>query len=395
MNLLSLAEKLAGEAPASLTYNVGRCLHTGDKFASCAACVEACPTAAIQPGAPPQLQAEACEHCFACLPACPTGAFAQEDELPHLLRCLARLQIDTLELICEKHPAPDLGVGGNSAAIQVRGCLAGLGAAAYLQLAATSLHSIVLRADACAGCPWRSLPAQVAQQAAQAQEWLERLQRPDFLTVISAESAAVMPLEPRPLHRAGAPPVSRRDLLRGRVQPPPPVDVTSSLNPYHQRLRLLKALQKLAPREALAGLTAPADSGFAHLSVADSCSACGVCARACPTTALLLETDEQDRFQLTFSLQACLACDACMHLCPEEAIALHREVPLERILDLQTDEIVLQGDLAQCKRCNARYAAAALQDGLCTVCHYRRANPFGSFIPATAPGRAGRSGASQ
>ena len=39
MNLLSLAEKLAGEPQAPVAFDAARCLHSGDNFADCDACV--------------------------------------------------------------------------------------------------------------------------------------------------------------------------------------------------------------------------------------------------------------------------------------------------------------------------------------------------------------------
>lgn len=380
MNLLSLAEKLAGEPQAPVAFDAARCLHSGDKFAGCDACVAICPSGAIAPGEPPEFAAVECVRCFACLPACPTGAYAMEDEVPDVMRCLARLDIDTLELVCQQHPAPHLGLEGRSAAIQVRGCLAGLGTAAYLQLATKPLQRVVLRTDACADCSWQTLPAEVLRQAAGARQWLQSLQRADFL-----EEAPVLqnPVK-RPVHRAGSPPVSRRDLFRGRVQEPPPVDIVSSTNPYHQRLRLLNALRRFEPENLDRETAQTVGKGFAALTVSHACSACGTCARACPTGALVLETTHDERhFELTFSLQACLACDSCAHLCLEGALAVDHEVSLQRIYEAHDDEVLLEGALGKCKRCNGRFAEAALKDGYCSVCAFRRSNPFVSRMPAT------------
>ena len=308
-----------------------------------------------------------------------------EDELPDVMRCLARLDVDTLELVCQQHPAPQLGLEGRSAAIQVRGCLAGLGVAAYLQLATQPLQRVVLRTDACAGCPWQSLPSEVSRQAAGARQWLQSLQRADFLE----EAPALHNPVKRPVHRAGSPPVSRRDLFRGRVQEPPPVDIVSSLNPYHQRLRLLNALRRFEPGTFDREMAQTAGEGFAILVASSACSACGTCARACPTGALVLETaPDGKRFQLAFSLQACLACDACAHLCPEAALSVNHEVSLQRIYDAHDDEILLEGALGKCKRCNGRFAEDALKDGYCSVCVFRRSNPFVSRMPATLASQA-------
>lgn len=389
MNLISLAEKLSGEQRTPTTFDAQRCLHSKDKLSGCTACFDICPTDAIQPGSPPQFNAEACEHCFACLPACPTGAYAAEDELPDLLRCLARLDSDTMELICQHHPTPSLGLDGRTAAIQVRGCLAGLGVAAYLHLSTHTLERVIVRTDACAQCPWQSLVNRVENQVDEAKHWLRAWQRQEFIETLSILPEGVK----RPLHRADSPPVSRRDLFRGHVGEPPPTDITSSLNPFHQRLRTLSALHQLTSPTGYYSIPLPQDSGFARLSVSENCSACGTCVRACPTRALALETDDgqfihgDPRFQLTFSIQACIGCDACAHVCPEQAITVDHEQTLGDILQPPgsdssvAEETLLEVNLATCERCRGAFAAASMQDGLCSVCAYRRQNPFGSRMP--------------
>lgn len=399
MNLISLAEKLSGEQRTPTTFDAQRCLHSKDKLSDCTACFDVCPTGAILPGKPPQFDAGACQHCFACLPACPTGAYAAEDELPDLLRCLARLDIDTLELICQHHPAPSLGLAGRTAAIQVRGCLAGLGVPAYLQLSTHALERVVVRTDACEQCPWQSPAAKlVHDQVDDARQWLRGWQREGFIEAMSVLEEGVK----RPLHRAGSPPVSRRDLFRGHVGEPPPTDITASLNPFHQRLRTLSALHRLAAHSEHASMPLPRNSGFARVSVTQTavprtafqtCSACGACARACPTRALVLEKDDgkfvhgEPRFQLSFSMQACIGCDACAHVCPQQAITVDHERTLGDILQSPDsgssagDETLLQGKLVTCERCQGSFAAGSMQDGFCSVCAFRRQNPFGSRMP--------------
>lgn len=189
---------------------------------------------------------------------------------------------------------------------------------------------------------------------------------------------------------AGA--VSRRDLFRGRVQEPPAVNVTSSLNPFHQRLRTLFALQQLPVSDSSLSAPVPIESGFANLNVSASCSACRACARACPSGALVLKQDEdKQHFQLTFTLQACLACDVCAHVCPEQGITLTRETTLSQILDGPPDQILCEGPLAQCTRCNGAFAAHSMEDGHCSVCAFRRRNSFTSHMPGAVLGAAASS----
>jgi len=171
------------------------------------------------------------------------------------------------------------------------------------------------------------------------------------------------------------------------VQEPPPVDVTSSLHPFHRRLRTLSALRQLADDNRDPGAIWPpasalADSSFATLSISEACSACGTCVRACPSGALTLEKDDdKQRFQLSCSVQACLACDACAHICPEQAITVNHEAAAEQILAASPETTLYEDALAKCSRCTGYFAARSMQDGLCSVCAFRRKNPFISRMP--------------
>ncbi|HSM55639.1 MAG TPA: 4Fe-4S dicluster domain-containing protein, partial [Candidatus Sulfomarinibacteraceae bacterium] len=327
MNLLSLAEQLSGNEEAAVQFDARRCLHHGDKLSGCDACYEVCPEGAIEPGRPPTVEGEACRFCRACLPVCPTGAYAMEDEAPDLMHCAARLEQSAperygFEIICQHHPRPQYGP--DAAAIRIRGCLAGLGAAAYVQLSTLSADHITIRTDACEGCPWSQLAEQIEQQLEEANGFLQPwFQRPALNRYAVADEDEH---RRRPAYSAHSPPVSRRSLFRFGAEPEPEREaLADGFHPFRERMRLLSALPALPAyeREAAAETVMPGP-GYATLTVSEACSACGTCARACPSGALELCLDEDaQRFALDFSLQACLACGASVDLCPEEAIELH------------------------------------------------------------------------
>ncbi|MFW5942153.1 MAG: 4Fe-4S dicluster domain-containing protein [Chloroflexota bacterium] len=385
MNLISLAEQLSGNEEAAVRFDASRCLHHGDKLSGCDACYEICPEEAIVPGRPPTVEVEACRFCRACLPVCPTGAFAMEDELPDLLRCAVRLEQsareqDGFEIICEHHPHPQQGPA--AAAIRVRGCLAGLGAAAYVQLSTLSAERITIRTDACAECPWGDLAGQIEQQLEEAtgvlQPWSQRptLHRYDAIDEDKQQR--------RPVYPAHSPPVSRRALFRfGAERQPEIAAVADGHHPFRERLRLLGALPALPAYDAVvAGETGMPRSRFAALTVSEACSACGTCARACPSGALQLHLDEgAKRFTLDFSLQACLACGVCVDLCPEEAVELQPGPTVAEFMSAPAATTVREGALQRCSRCSVWFASAKADARLCPVCDFRRRNPFGSRMP--------------
>lgn len=379
MNLLALAERW-GEAMGrtAVSFVQERCLHTADKFATCAACYDVCPVEAIQPEKPPAFIAERCLVCRACLPLCPVGAFTADDEAEMLINCAARIGATTCEIVCGLNPNVEVG-NPAAAAIHVRGCLAGLGVSAYLALVSRGVERVIVRLDACANCPWSQLRSQVESQVQQAQGLLALWGRAEALTCVAATRDD---FRKRPFYHAASPPVSRRDLFRWREAGPKPAaapDTSAAPNPFHERLRFLKAVKQM-PHPLEEKKTTPlTDLGFALASVTDDCTACGVCARACPTGALQMETAESS-YRLTFSPQICLACDICSHVCAPNAISFVHDPTFDQVFGGEVDQVVQQGSLTRCSKCHTLFAART-EAQLCPLCEFRRQNRFGAVMP--------------
>lgn len=379
MNLLALAEQW-GEAleQTAVTYLQERCLHTLDKFAACTACQTICPVDAIQFGPPPVFAANVCQQCRACLPVCPVGAYTADDEVDALLKCAAHLNTPTCEVVCGLHPG--VGLGDPAAtAVRVRGCLAGLGVGAYLGLVNQGFEPVIARMDACADCPWAVLQEQIETQVAQAQDILAGWELDGALVCGLPETVT---LQKRPFWNADSPPISRRDLFRWRkdkkhTESQKEMGIGQN-NPFRERLRILQAFHKLPPpahdESLLQGL------GFALITVNDDCTACGICARACPTGALQMAADNVS-FQLLFTLQACIDCHVCRHFCTPEAIIINPADQYDQIFNGDADQILQAGDLTRCAKCNTPFAART-GARLCPTCEFRRQNRFGTAIPS-------------
>lgn len=376
MNLSTLAETIEAAHFSPVQLNAGRCLHSCSKFAECAACTGICPEAAIQPGKPPALDEAACKGCMACVPACPAGAFQAEDAASSLFASAARIDGPALELICRLHPAPQTGLKGVMA-LQTKTCLAALGPGVYAGLSALGFTDIRLRADACAKCRWHALRGRIAGQAAAASGLL-----PAAVTCVDRLETPVERL----LAQANTPLLSRRDLFRMTSRQSQST-LAGALNPAERdgqiiqrdRLRLLAAVERLPSpqspeRVSLRGLN------FAVLAAGDDCTACGACARACPTGALIFErNEEKTRFGLAFNPRLCIGCGLCAHACAPGALAVHPEPAFAAVFGAQT--VILQsGELVKCIRCSARMVKRG-DAQLCPVCEFRGKNPFKSVLP--------------
>ncbi len=385
MSLFDAAERFASIDRSQVVFNSKHCLHAQDQHSSCTACFDVCPVNAITPGKPPVLMLESCQACLACIPACPVGAFRADDDVSSLLNCATHVEGLGIELICGLHPRPATSENSENIGIRIHGCLAGLGSGAYLTLSALGQERVFLRMDACGDCKWGSLAGEIECQAERANRFLSAWDKEDSVVCVSQIDAQVE----RPVWDVKNPPLSRRDLFRmlgrqGQVAMARAMEngvTTSKRQPGRDRMRLLSAVSHL-PGYSSASSVRLNGFGFAALGISDDCTACGTCAKACPTEALRFEKNQEETaFKLVFSPKNCISCDLCVHVCVPAAITLEHDPIFESVFSAKEPVVVNSGELIRCERCKAIMAA---RSGLrvCALCEYRRKHPFGSMLPA-------------
>ncbi|MEW6717357.1 MAG: 4Fe-4S dicluster domain-containing protein [Chloroflexota bacterium] len=384
MNLFTIAERLSAIDRSAVTLDAAHCLHARGRLSACEVCFDVCPTEAIQPGKPPTLNAEKCRTCLACLPVCPVGAYSADDAVPSLLNCAARLEGRLLELLCELHPSADEGISADSVGIRLRGCLAGLGSGAYLALVAMGIQRIIARTDVCEDCPWSSLEPRIQAQIAHSNQLLSAWGKDSVLSCITVLSEG----QKRPLWEAENPPLSRRDLFQmvakqGQVaiaRAMTAEQITGERRPGRDRLRIIGAMSHLPECQGETGLLL--DTGdYAILSVSEECSACAVCVRVCPTSALQMQQSNKEmHYRLQFNPRLCIGCELCVHVCLPKAMDVNHTPTYSQVFGVSDSVVLSEGKLIQCQNCNVLFATKS--DGkYCTTCEYRRKNPFGSVIP--------------
>jgi len=390
--MLAAIERFAHVDGAAIAFDPERCLRARDRFSTCDLCAARCPAGAVRVedgGA--AFDPAACALCGLCLHLCPVGAFAGNTGANDILRCAAQIDdLDALELICPAHPAPATGPAGIDAAIGHGGCLASLGPSAYISLVACGFSRAAVRLDACHECPLSQVAADIRQTIDKARRVLASWDMAGHVEIV--EEGSSEDWQTHPVYPASRPPVSRRKLFR-RLTSAPTETIDAALlvdeapSPAKRQLpaerrRLLHALDLLPPVPPTALCPAPdAGQAFVLLGVDERCTACGVCAHACPTGALDVIYDDESRcFEIQFEPRACTGCEACLHVC--DPAALHwRRVPLFREFLAAGPGRVHHGVFHVCEDCGARFAGEPSARGFCPTCDFRRQNPFGYKIP--------------
>jgi ferredoxin len=381
--LVSLAAPFTGE---QLSVETQHCLNARWKAAACAACWQTCPTQAIRPvpgrsgGLLPMLDAAACVHCGLCLRRCPTGVFGDPSDKPHLLtETLKLLDPGPALLVCPRVSGEWVDApAGVRAAVRAPRCLAAWGLADWIEMART--RPVILDDRPCAECPIGSNRAHFVRAAQQANRLLAAF---DLSAAHPLQPATSCPALPKPavvpILPGDQPAVSRRgffaalkDAARqaadtavisssaGRANGKP-APVAQRL-PHHlpaERRRLLEALGRIPRAEPRDEAETPPAQPFeaGDLPLADvqvhaaACTACGLCARFCPTAALRFVT-EGERFGLSVRADGCIACGICAQACPTQAITLRNTLAPADVLANRPRWLAV-GRLVACAACRA------------------------------------------
>lgn len=292
----------------------------------CTRCVQACPDGALQIrqdvfSAAPVVDASLCGACSRCLDVCPTNALGLDGHDPETLaeRLRVLLQggdgapIPALILACQRaaEPLHLLGRRGGLPGWLVLevSCLGGLGSAWHL--AALAGGARTLQILPCSSCRDRATLTRDVH--------FTRTLLGSLGDANAARRVGVLPDEGRRLRRAilTAGTLTTVGDGTGVDRMPAPASRTSARVAAWAVGELQQALGGPAPHvdtqpRVIEGEGAP----LGVLRAAPGCTACGVCARNCPTKALSLRPG-QGSTDLVLDPAACTGCGVCVQTCPE------------------------------------------------------------------------------
>ncbi len=356
---------------AAVAQQIERCLNARHRAAGCRHCVTLCPVAALTlVDDKPVLAAEQCVKCGLCLHGCPTEVFTQPNAAERqLLRTVEQLPRQPIVLVCALHPTPQHTTAPVTTIVQHRRCLAALSLAQLLTLSEDGERAVWLDDTPCCACPIGQAQSHLQQTVATANTLLQAFGRPAAFLLQSsqADQPTTEAANPRFID-SGNPPVSRRGLFTalGRAihthdhstLPTPASAADNQPIPVPARLPQQIPAERMALQERLQQQWTPSEQGeinvtalpFAAIQLnAANCSACGLCARFCPTGALHF-TVEEAHFRLSFQAALCLDCPVCTLACPEKAIRLGDTLSTDALLTNAWLPL-LEGRLTPCGQC--------------------------------------------
>lgn len=315
----------------------------------CGLCVAACPVNAIQPAGSKPSVTHTCEACGACVPLCPAGAISLPgatlpEAAARLARTLAAWRGESPGVLfaCRGalgHMPRDQEVpSGDWLPVPVP-CLSMVTPGWTLQALAHGARAVALL-----GCgQWCKLKS--GERATGQVAMLDAV-----TSALGSAARAAFVTYGEPL-AAGLDGLPRRSILP--VAPNGPVTLSEPAASADALLVL--AGKGTSPLDVRA-----ASSPIGVVSVeGDRCTLCGLCAQACPHSALAFEQAE-DSATLVFDGTRCVACDRCVDSCPENAVTVEPRVDLATLRAGMRE--LKAGPVARCARCRRPIAPSAMQE---------------------------------
>ena len=345
-------------------FRVQNCTRYRFRYSECRACADACPHNAIALSDEGIAISETdCRNCALCGAACPVEALTARN-LPRIDILKRALRLKQVTFAC----APSEARGEETVP-----CLGALDAALLATLAAKGVAVALAGTHHCEKCPHGEVAARMIASHLEGVAALRETVGSETWAAITIVEAEATQAEERP-HDPSRRHLFRRFLGRsadgmaeavvGAGRQPVPLKAVRFAAPFSTIGReLLQRLFAAAPEDAPA--LPRHDAVFAAgVEIAPGCSACEVCARACPTGAMQI-AESGVGWALTFQFSRCVACGLCLEACQPRILRF-----ADRMGDLRKarDSVTLHALAKQrCSRCDRFFISAGPAE-ICAIC---------------------------
>ncbi len=297
----------------------GRCVREKHAGARCRACADACPARALSFEGPAlRIPAPACEACGACAAACPREAL--ELSAPGW-REVAGAISPSGEAACrcaKAAPGPGMPVP----------CIGALSETTRLDLLKGGLRRLRIATGVCEACPsqgrcaegetfWTRFAGDLKARAAAFGRTVEVVRSTEPVADVDGGRRHLLGIVAR---KSAAPAALARVEDRAPDAPMGGLLVTAG---SRTRLRALRGLLASAGAGATAGGTGAEALSVLRVPAFDEkkCTACGLCAAACPQHALSARSESDGRFTISAVEAACTGCGLCADICTSKAVS--------------------------------------------------------------------------
>jgi ferredoxin len=377
MNLDTLARLTERFTNEQLIVNADRCLNARFKKAGCHICVAACPTDAIQiEDRQVLLDPDACARCGACVWQCPTEVFDQPRAAhSKLIEAIRSVGAGPIDLRCPQNVGDTTAIAA-ATIVQYSQCLAALSPAHLIELAAE--RHVWLNDEKCVTCPLSKAQPSITRAVNDANRWRTAFDQPRQVHQQSTDGLRTAQPHTASIVDSANPPADRRaffGFLKKALAETGSAAISDQKRNGDQPVPVSQRLPQHFPRErqnllaALGRLGQPPDVSFNLPRVqidAAQCTACGLCAKFCPTGAIRFQADSA-HFDLSFIPAACVNCNICVMACPTQVVSLTHDLEPSQFMRL-TATLLVEGDLMPCAVCKKPMAARADRSPRCEVC---------------------------
>ena len=340
------------------------CVRFRFRYSECRRCADACPHDAVAlSDTGIGIDEARCQNCGLCISACRTGALVSEN-LPRIDLLRQAVRQSAFSIAC----APSQQTGD-----AVVPCLGALDGVMLAYLAKRQIPVELRGSHFCPDCPHGKKGAdqlalnldgvQTLRAGARREEWGEiRLPLPEGTS--SATGPCVRPgrrqLFRRLVGRGIDAVAGEKRLAKGE----PVADQAIRAGPYvfTDQRELLGIVAKL-PEAGEFPVARHAALPLMEIELADGCTACEACFRACPTSAITLE-ESPTSWALAFRADRCVGCEVCVEVCQPgvlrsaEAVDAGPDHPRRTLHQLSKQ---------RCARCD-RFFVSREPGELCAIC---------------------------